>query len=48
MDEYVGLLRGHSESHYTFVFREFFYHSTYYHSTIISSRSPLVCTPPRC
>lgn len=29
MDEYVGLPRDHSESYHTFMFREFFSHSTY-------------------
>ena len=28
MDEYVGLPRDHSESYHTFMFREFFSHST--------------------
>lgn len=28
MDEYVGIPRDHSESYHTFMFREFFSHST--------------------
>ena len=51
MDEYVGLPEDHPESYHTFMFREFFSHSTYDRLFLIRSirfaRSDIDCEAPR-
>ena len=50
MDEYVGLPEDHPESYHTFMFREFFSHSTYDRLFLIRSipcaRSDIDCETP--
>ena len=50
MDEYVGLPEDHPESYHTFMFREFFSHSTYHRLFLIRSipcaRSDIDCEAP--